>query len=221
MSRKLVLAIVLVVAFAVILGPFVAQAESPPSTLYKVGFSQGVSASWQEKTPSGENVYATFYLSGGWSYSRSTHPSSSPNVTWVMKEYWYSFTRYSCPTEGGTCVLLTEDYGVVAMEDFTFEGNDKVTFSLRGYLFSFLADPTRQEGLTDEVKHNQQTDGPFCWYVRQNSMKMGAARLALPGGDAVVGRAIYSSVYTDWSVEYGEGRPYVPSCAPYVGGGKG
>lgn len=191
------------------------------SSFTHLGFSQGVSAFWSETGPDGGQIFVNFHLSGGWDYEQSQYPRSAPTTSWRVNEFWFSFSRMICPAEGGFCQSLAEDYGPVSTSDLAFSGNEKVTFNGSGYSFVFTSDPNGREGTSQEMRQNQEVDGPSCQYFRQNSMRRGTATLALPGG-SVMPPSQSGSAYTDWNAEDRRGNNfYTPSCAPGYGGGKG
>jgi hypothetical protein len=183
-------------------------------------FSQGVSAHWDVGTaPNGDPIRASFGFSGGGDYSHREYGTSSPVTSVSNRDYWYFYQKYQCPAEGGVCVTLSEDYGPVG-NVFSFSST-AVTFSGNGYKFSFSIDPVRTEGRTSEGKFNQTTDGPWCWYARQNVLREGFATLSVPSGEVFSsGQSRFSSAWQDWNIEASQGK-FIFSCAPYYGGGKG
>lgn len=192
-------------------------------TTARVGFSQGVSASWLEvgKGSGGETIFFNFSLSGGWNTQQEISTSSS-TASWSVQDYRVSFSKSVCPALGGVCEVETLYSSPVTSADFSFSGNERVQFSRDGYIFVFVADHAFNQESTQELKGNSRYDGGGCSYYHQNTFQWGNAYLVTP-----TGAVLYptpgggtSSVYTDWEAENrksGTGD-FLPSCLPYYGG---
>lgn len=224
MSYKLVL-----VFLAIVLGvgglAYSASAQTTGGpTKVIVGFSQGASAYWEGTGANeGERIFENFSLSGGWDFENYHYPQSPGTTTWRTNAFWWSYSKVSCPAVGsGYCSVIEQDYGPAIADDFHFYNDVEVTFSSRGYSFSFIANRSLGRDFTQDVKNHQQANGSSCWYEWQNSMRHGSAILTLPNSQTLSGTTTNGSAWYDWRVESGRGVEFfIPSCAPYSGGGKG
>jgi hypothetical protein len=201
--------------------PVPTEVASMVASITKMEFTNILRAYLYEDAPDqspDQFTFVNFDLSGGWSSEETKYPQQAGATTMKVKEYWYTYSRTSCPREPGMCTRLADDYGRADPADFTFEWNERVTFKSprTGLVVTFTANPsTEEDGIIVDPYFKKGIDGPgsLCQIWSINPVRPGTVTITTPDGDTMTSSQGNSSVSVKWSFSHSEGRFYVPFCS--------